>query len=93
MRPQYQPHSFCSEDVMVQSCTGLKLSDVWDAVMDGPRDYRWEDEYGVIRSLPVTRLRYILTRLREPSVLLCGKLNIEMHDVVVPTAEEWVAVK
>jgi hypothetical protein len=93
MRPQYQPHSFCSRVITVQSDTGLKLSDLWDAVLDAHGDYRWKCEYGIIRSRPVASFRNVLSRLREPSTFLCGILDIELCDVVVPTPEEWAAVR
>jgi hypothetical protein len=78
---------------MIQSYTGLKLSDLWDAVLDAPADYRWKCEYGVIRSTPVASLRKVLNRLREPSIFLSGTLDIELIDVVVPTPEEWAAMR
>jgi hypothetical protein len=91
--PQYRPHSLCSEAIMVQSAIGLKLSDLWDAAMNAPGDYRLECQYGIIRSTPVARLRDVLTKLRESSIVLSGTLDIELSDVVVPTAEEWEAVR
>lgn len=78
---------------MVQSYTGLKLSDLWDAVLEAPGEYRWKCEYDIIRSKPVTRLRNVLKGLREPKIFLNGMLYIELFDVVVPTAEEWAAVR
>ena len=93
MRPQFRPYSFFSEGIMVQSYTGLKLSDLWDAVLEAPGEYRWKCEYDIIRSKPVTRLRNVLKGLREPKIFLSGMLDIELFDVVVPTAEEWAAVR
>jgi hypothetical protein len=93
MRPQYQPHSFSSKMITVQSDTGLKLSDLWDTALDAPGDYRWKSEYGIIRSRPVASFRNVLNRLREPSTFLSGMMDIELCDVVVPTPEEWAAVR
>ena len=46
-------------------------------------------------SVPVIsgRLRNVLKGLREPKIFLSGMLDIELFDVVVPTAEEWAAVR
>jgi hypothetical protein len=93
MLPQYRPHSLYCEDIKVRSETGLKLSDLWDAAMDASGDYRWKCPYGVIRSRQVPRLRDVLKELREPSVSLSGMMDIELCDVVVPTAEERAAVR
>jgi hypothetical protein len=91
--PQYQPHRLCSEVLTVQLESGLTLGDLWDEAIDAPGDYHLECQYGILRSTPVARLRDVLTKLRESSVVLSGTLDIELSDVVVPTAEEWEAVR
>jgi hypothetical protein len=77
----------------VQLESGLTLGDLWDEAIDAPGDYHLECQYGILRSTPVARLRDVLTKLRESSVVLSGTLDIELSDVVVPTAEEWEAVR
>jgi hypothetical protein len=93
MTPGLQPQSMKSAMVKVQSETGLKLGDLWDAALDALGQYRWKDEYGIIRAKQVVSLRAPLRWWKNPNFILSLPWSFELVDVVVPTAEEWADVR
>jgi hypothetical protein len=82
-------------DVKLRSETGLKLGDLWNGLLNprGSAAYRWKNNSGVNQQDVVVELRTCLDHVGIPSVISQTTWNIGLIDAVVPTAEEWAAVR
>jgi hypothetical protein len=99
MRPEAHPDSVSARDVKVQSQTGLTLGNLVESALDAPGEFRFKDQYGVIRPQEAHSLRDHLKSLGDPRILLVLPWEFELvsvtgrDHVVVSTAEEWAEVR
>ena len=86
-------HGLSSENMTLRSKTeGLKLGDLWDGALSTSGVCFWEDDKGVTRPARLSNLKDLLENVNR-SVTVEMPWSLELLDVVVPTAEEWAAVR
>jgi hypothetical protein len=81
-----------SGSVELQSGTGLKLRDLWDGTLGAGGVVDWQNDKGVIQQTRVGSLKKHLDEANRIGYFE-SPWYFELQGVVVPTAEEWAAVK